>query len=416
MNNIKRNKFIDTSGLILHKKTEAGTDNTFLVKPHKSGDLNSYAFEEINKKNVAYKSNTINVTDTITINVIEEEKHQRPLVNKKPKLVSTNTKKQDTKPTIKIKAVTRQTNTNTNNAIKLNENLARTQKTVVAKQVNSIFPKVTPHNLVQKMATSKQPIISPGNINILKRGLLIGINYTGSSNHLDECINNCENIKNFLVTGKYFKSSELVMMTDYTPGALYPSRKNIMNQLDQLVKFARNNPKKQIMLFVSYSGHGNYISKDTKTKDKILFPIDFDKSGYIADDDLRTKFINQLPSNVKLLIAFDACHNPNILGLKYAYKADDNNTYTVIGKLLPTVCDVIMISSCADSKAENSNNDYEGAISASLLANYKDANSYNELIINMRKWLKEHNYTQIPQLTSGKLIDTENKFLLSTYK
>jgi len=206
------------------------------------------------------------------------------------------------------------------------------------------------------------------------------------------------------------------MMTDYTPGLLYPSKKNIMSQFDQLVKFARNNPRKQIMLFVSYSGHGNYVSKSSSTKDKILYPIDFDKAGFIADDDLRSKFINQLPSNVKLMIAFDACHNPNILGLKYAYKADDNNTYTVIGKLSPTVCDVVMISGCTDHKASSVNNNYEGAISASLLANYKDANSYNELITNMKKWLKDNNYTQIPQLTSGKLIDIENKFLLSTYR
>ena len=33
--------------LILRKKTENG-NNTYLVKPHKSGDINSYTFEEFN--------------------------------------------------------------------------------------------------------------------------------------------------------------------------------------------------------------------------------------------------------------------------------------------------------------------------------------------------------------------------------
>jgi len=195
MNNIKKNKFTENAGLILHKKTEDGNNNTFLVKPHKSGDLNSYTFEEVkrglrNSKNVA-----VAVTETVSIGIGDEK--QKFLNNRKPKLVNTTIKKQDIKPTIRIKAVTRQSNTPVGLNIKHDALVG--QKTVIAKQTTNNFPKVTPVNLTQKMAIARQTKISPGNVNVLKRGLLIGINYTGSDNHLDECINNCENIRNFLV-------------------------------------------------------------------------------------------------------------------------------------------------------------------------------------------------------------------------
>jgi len=293
-----------------------------------------------------------------------------------------------------------------------------TQKNMIYQSV--VAQSIVPHNMNNRMVkkTINPHVIKPLNINVVKKCLLIGINYTGTNNELEGCINDCETLRNFLVNNRYFTSSEITLMSDFTPGPLYPSKKNIMVQLDSIVKFARKYPSKQVMLFVSYSGHGNYI-KDAAKNDinnkEILCPIDFERSGFIIDDELRSKFVNQLPSNVRLIMVFDACHSDTMLDLKYSYQADEKNTYTVIGKLFPTTSNVITISGSGDQQTENKS-EYQGSLIASLLANYRDNISYNELISNMRTWLKDNGYNQIPQLSSGKLIEIDTRFLLETFK
>ncbi|QKF94321.1 caspase-like protein [Fadolivirus algeromassiliense] len=295
-------------------------------------------------------------------------------------------------------------------------------------QQNQTLHQLNNNRTVIKKSTTPT-IIKPLNINIMKRCLLIGINYTGTNNELNGCINDCENLRNFLINSRYFASNEVVMMTDFTPGVLYPSKKNIMLQLDALVKFARKYPTKQVVLFVAYSGHGHYIKDlngdEGDRKDEVLCPIDFERDGFIIDDELRSKFVNLLPSNVKLVMLVDACHSGTILDLKYSYKADEKNTYSVIGKLNPTTSNIVMISGCKDNQTSSdayindpSENklEYQGAMTAAFLANYRENISYNELISNMRIWLKDNNYSQTPQLSSGKLIDIDTRFIMETYK
>lgn len=403
----KKINLSDNHELILRKKTTEG-NNTYVVKPHKSGDLNSYEFEEVKTE----------------------------FCNGKSILCKTgNTKKEMPRDIVKIanqKTLYKMNNYNSNaQKNQLNQSIKPNQPNQPKQQIKTV-------NLIQKQplqlieqpvqkyqmsATIKpmnRPKIQPSNLNVIRRGLLIGIDYIGTNNKQNECINDCEKLRNFLITNKYFNSNELTIMTDFTSGTLNPSKRNIMNQLDLLLKFARSNPKKQILLFVSYSGIGHTVcnvvndQNQTNKNDKlaVLCPADFQQSGFIGDEELRNKFINQLPSNVKLILVIDACHNETMLGLKYKYKIDEKNTYTVLGKLLPTVCDVIVISGCKD----NNQYDYKGAIIDALLFNYKEINNYNELLTNMKKWLKDNEYTQIPQLTSGKLIDIDNKFLLSSFR
>lgn len=337
--------------LILHVKRENG-NNTYVVKPHKSGDVNSYTFEEFNS--------TCQLKDKkkLTINVISKQSIQS------------------------------------------------IQSIQPIQSVKSFKPKQLTQS-IQPIQPMAHPKIQPANLNTIRRGLLIGINYVGSNNQLNECINNCENLRNFLVMNKYFNSNELMMMTDFTPGIMNPSKSNIMNQLNILLKFARSNPKKQVSLFMSYSGYC--------IDNAVLCPNDFQNAGCIDDDELRGKFINQLPSNVKLLMLMDACYNKPILNLKYEYKVDEKDTYIVSGKLLSTICDIIVINGYDDNQNDKQN-DKQGAIITALLNNYKGTNNYNELIFNIRKWLKENNHKQTPQLVSGKFIDTNDRFLLSSYR
>lgn len=263
---------------------------------------------------------------------------------------------------------------------------------------------------------------------IAKKCLLIGINYTGTSSQLNGCINDAENLKGLLKRNKYFNENQITMMTDKKQGALKPTKANILKQFNQLVKFAKNNKGKQVKLFVSYSGHGVGVkdrsNEESDGQDEALCPVDYNRAGFIIDDDIRRNFINKLPSNVKLVMLVDACHSATMLDLKYGYLVDNKNTYKVGGKILPTNCEVVSISGCRDNQTSadawehdphQNKSEAQGAMTASFIDSYRDGISYNDLIKKIRIWLKNKRYAQVPQMTSGKLVDVESRFMLADF-
>lgn len=263
---------------------------------------------------------------------------------------------------------------------------------------------------------------------IAKKGLLVGINYTGTNNALNGCINDTQNLEHFLVKNNYFTSDELIFMNDFKTDNLYPSKVNMMGQIDQLVAFANANTDKKVYLFFAYSGHGYHINDtngdEADGQDEVLCPIDCDQNGFIVDDELRSCFIDKLGSNVTLVVLTDACHSGTVLDLKYTYNCDKKNTYTVQGKVADTKCNVILISGCRDNQtsadayiadAETKINEYQGAMTAAFLLNYVDEISTKKLVKNMRDWLSANRYRQVPQVSSGKFIDISLPFMLSVF-
>jgi hypothetical protein len=219
--------------------------------------------------------------------------------------------------------------------------------------------------------------------------------------------------------------------------------------LAELVNLAFDNSDKQVLLFWSYSGHGHYISdtnNDEKDgRDEVLCPLDFSDNGFITDDHLKKYFIDKLPSNVKLFILIDACHSGTMVDFRYNYLLDEKRYDITQGSKL-TDCDIVMISGCKDSQTsadaylkdesnnqsnDDSNNnlvggilgnvfdnnlyEYQGAMTAAFLAIFNDSISYYKLIKEMRNWLKEHNFDQVPQLSSGRFISINGNVLLTKY-
>jgi len=265
-------------------------------------------------------------------------------------------------------------------------------------------------------------------MSIAKKCLLIGINYTNSSYALNGCINDSLNLKLFLTKNKFFKSSDIIMMNDKQGGSNYPSKRNILKQLKNLIKFANSNKSKKVHLFVSYSGHGTYMTDkdgdEEDGRDEVLCPIDCDSNGYLTDDTVKKQFISKLPRNVKLVMLIDSCHSGTIMDLKFNYAIDRMNTYTTYGNMAQTKCQVVMISGCQDKqtssdaylKDKNTKKyEYQGAMTASFLLHFKNNINYHDLITNMRKWLKNSKFDQIPQLSSGRHINVKKTFLLNSY-
>lgn len=94
-----------------------------------------------------------------------------------------------------------------------------------------------------------------------KKALLIGINYTGTPNQLNGCINDAMNVREFLVRDRGFSPDQrdMVILTDDprnrgTP--FFPTGHNMLAAFKWLVTC--NNPGDS--LWLSYSGHGSMSS------------------------------------------------------------------------------------------------------------------------------------------------------------
>ena len=265
-----------------------------------------------------------------------------------------------------------------------------------------------------------------GKQQIVKKCLLIGINYTGTSNQLNGCINDSNNLKKFLIKNKYMKEKDITMMNDKCKDGLYPSKVNIEKQLNVLIDFANEHKDEIVRLFVAYSGHGSYLTDynhdEADGKDEVLCPIDCSQGKYITDDYLKKNFIDKLPANVKLVIMVDACHSRTMVDLRYSFKDDkfiDDANVSYDCK-----CSVVSLSgsrdfeTSADAYIKNNTTgkwEYQGAMSAGFLNVFKDGISYKDLINGIRKWIKKGKYTQVPQLQSGGYVDANKPFLLGTY-
>lgn len=263
---------------------------------------------------------------------------------------------------------------------------------------------------------------------IVKRAVLMGLNYIGTESELRGCINDVDNISQWLVANKYFSDAEITKMTDNTPGDLYPIKSNILNMFDKLVSFAKANTDKRVMLFISYSGHGSwqkdFNGDEIDNKDELLCPLDYPTKGFILDDIIRATFIDKLGSHVSLVWLSDNCHSGSCTDVKYLYKCDASNTIMTEKKSKDTLCDIVCISGCSDvqtsadaympdtvtGKMEN-----QGALTQAFLTNYDEKLSVKQLLLKIRAYLKDNGYTQVPQLTSGKKIDISQPFMLSKY-
>jgi hypothetical protein len=262
----------------------------------------------------------------------------------------------------------------------------------------------------------------------LKKGLLIGINYKNSACELGGCINDTENLQNFFISNKYFKGDELVFMNDNKEGELFPTKDNIIKQFENIVKFVNDNPKAKINLFVCYSGHGTRVpdlNRDEKSGlDGAICPVDYSTSGFIIDDYIKEKFINRLRDNVTLIMLVDACHSGTMCDLKYNYICNPTNL-CIVDNHPKTRCNIMMISGCDDTQTsadayipdkETKINEYQGAMTASFLFNYKEKMSAYDLIIKMRTWLKANGFTQVPQISTGLPMNIKQPFLLEKFK
>lgn len=251
---------------------------------------------------------------------------------------------------------------------------------------------------------------------IPKKSLLIGINYIGTENELYGCINDTNNCKDILQ--EKFSYNNFNILTDQTNKK--PTKQNIINELTDFLV----NSNKGDSLFFLYSGHGTYSVDFNKDEldgyDELIVPLDaININSCISDDELNNIIHNNLKEGVKLFMLFDSCFSGTVVDLKYNYLYDNDNI--VNPNSLETKGDIFMISGCRDDQTSmdtvvNLNNKYinSGAMTFSFIKTINDLGTnitFKTLLENMRTILKENGYTQIPQLSSGKLIDINTEYI-----
>uniref|UniRef100_A0A6C0E8Z1 Peptidase C14 caspase domain-containing protein n=1 Tax=viral metagenome TaxID=1070528 RepID=A0A6C0E8Z1_9ZZZZ len=239
-----------------------------------------------------------------------------------------------------------------------------------------------------------------------KFALLIGINYKGTSNELNGCINDVTNMRDVLIKNFGYLAENIVVMTEDQPNNLKPTALNIMNQFGSLIIKAHHKQAKEI--WFHYSGHGSYIDDtngdELDGKDEVIVPLDYEKSGMISDD-LLHNYMEYLPVETRFFCLFDCCHSGTILDLKHRYLGGnkhhtENNKSKIKGK-------VVMISGCKDDQTSADaliGTKWSGAMTAAFLKSmelceYKT--TYYHLLDLMRDYLRENKYDQIPQLSSS---------------
>lgn len=236
----------------------------------------------------------------------------------------------------------------------------------------------------------------------IKRALLIGINYRNSYCPLSGCINDIKNVRTELRKRNY-KSIITLIETRAT-------KKNIL----QYLRYIKAKAQPGDTLYIHYSGHGSQITDksgdEPDHKDETIVPYDFERHGMLMDDTIYDNFLKTVPKNVTVLMVMDCCNSGSVCDLKYSYNSE--------GKIInfpnykDTKCDVIMISGCEDSQTSADafiDNVYQGAMTFSFLYTVNNLQnnkiSLKNIIDTMREILRTNDYTQIPQLSSGRELD-----------
>ncbi|KAJ2913969.1 hypothetical protein MD484_g6443, partial [Candolleomyces efflorescens] len=249
-----------------------------------------------------------------------------------------------------------------------------------------------------------------------KKALLIGINYVGTDAELRGCVNDVLNLRKFITGGftnplarrRYIHSlpserwgydnSNIVTLTDDKKvSTISPTKANILAQLRELVKGAKQNDA----LFLSYSGHGTQImdedGNEIDGQDEVICPVDYETKGYIDDD---------------------CCNSGSALDLLYTYGHNGrilNGANPDDPKKSPA--DVIYLSGCRDDQT-SADTEEDGRATGALSHAFVDSltkkpeQSYIEMLKSTRKILKQKKYTQVPQLSSSHPIDTSLQFII----
>lgn len=240
-----------------------------------------------------------------------------------------------------------------------------------------------------------------------KKALLFGLNYMGTGSQLSGCINDVNLIDTRIKTKGF---TDIKIMTDET--LIKPTREKMLSEITKILYEATEGD----LIFIYYSGHGSYTidrtSDELDGKDELIIPLDFNP---IRDDELKQIIQQYLKEKVTLFCLFDCCNSGTALDLKYQYLENLNyDNFTENPYTLETKGNVILLSGCRDDQYSYETilgSNVQGAMTWAFneLTKNNENITWRLLLKNMRNSIKTSRFNQIPQLSSGLVIDLDSK-------
>jgi len=250
----------------------------------------------------------------------------------------------------------------------------------------------------------------------LKRGLLVGINYVGTPYELYGCINDVNNMKEHLES-LYPSCKDYRVITDTT--SMKPNRKTILDNIQWLVSDLKEGEN----VYFHYSGHGGRIidrnGDEASGMDSCIYPVNGSRVEIITDDELRECIVNKIPKGCKCFVVIDACHSGTAVDLRYLWECDKAGvmSYREDKSYKKSHGTVVFLSAAHDVQTAadtvDTTNRPAGALTWALIETWKTYGAdikTKYLLWDVRQFLKERGYGQIPQLSTGSYLDLQDKF------
>lgn len=244
------------------------------------------------------------------------------------------------------------------------------------------------------------------------KALLFGINYLGTKSALRGCVNDVNNMANFLRT--YAGFDDIQIYTDEHDSSQVTG--------DAIVEHIRKLAVESVSdgierVWIHYSGHGGQLrdrSGDEKEDrmDECILPADFAQNGVITDDFVK-KLLRMFDEDTKVTCVFDCCHSGTICDLKYAYSNYGQSTVNCLSSLCKA--DVCVISGCMDEQTSadaynvRGMRAFSGAMTSCLLEVMRFDITSTKVIDELNKKLRSKGFKQIAQLSTSKPPTSERR-------
>lgn len=245
---------------------------------------------------------------------------------------------------------------------------------------------------------------------MVKRGLVIGINYNNDKNaRLYGCINDAIYMHNLLIDAYGYNKSNITMLRDdNVKDYKMPTRTNILNELKNIVEKTQENDE----VWIHYSGHGSSImdrnNDEYDRKDEILIPSDYKQGNIIVDDELYRLFEY---SRGTIYITLDCCHSGTGWDLPYLFRSNNNRLYRYrVGKSLKNK-NIYMLSGSRDYQTASDTYSVEQVKSIGAFTNaFIECSRFHNHNVNIMQlhndinlYLKTKGYSQLCEFTSSNL-------------
>lgn len=290
------------------------------------------------------------------------------------------------------------------------------------REAQIIIAQATVTELILQIAAKQTELASlritvasqPGGRGLIK-ALLVGINYTGTTNALSGCINDLNAMKDH-IQGLYPACTNIRELRDNSANAM-PTKTAILNGLTWLTTDLSAGDA----IFLYYSGHGTQFAQlymdENDEKDECIVPYDgvsITANKIIRDNELRSYLAERVPAGCRCFIMLDCCYSGTALDLRYLVVGSSVSdiSYSLIPTYRDVSGDILFMSACSDNEIAIERNG-RGVFTQAIQEYWKSPNiSVNTILWDVRRYLLNNGIAQTPQMSTGTRFSLSDQFKL----